>query len=187
MIQLHCTKKLYEKLPLREGGRLISKNPSLYPANDAPPTPLSGWHANLLVLQRRQCILFVHDATRFPVLLIGLKKADFADLDFWFRDGFMNTLLKTGADEAMIDRAHAAMGPLVCDTIGDRSVQGTMNQMAQSIEHLLWYEGASILDIAPNRTGVWLADRPCSAKGVKGYIWPIEAMHALLSPHRDMK
>lgn len=181
VIQLHCTKKLYEKLPLRDGGRLNRKKPSLYPANDAPETLISGWHANLLILQRRQCVLFVHDATRFPVLVPALKKSDFADLDFWFSDGFMNTLLKTGADDALMDRAHSALGPLVCDTICDRSVQGTMNQMAQSIEHMLWYENASILDISPTRTGAWLAERPCTAKGVKGCIWPKQAMHELLN------
>ncbi|RDH82033.1 MAG: hypothetical protein DIZ78_16495 [endosymbiont of Escarpia spicata] len=148
MIRLHCTKKLLAKLPLREGGRLKNKRPSHYPANEGDESPLSGWHANLILLQRRQCVLLVHDATRFPVFIPALKKADFAELDYWFADGFMNALLKTGADDVLMDCAHAALGPLVCDTECDRSVQGTMNRMAQDIEHMLWYEDASVMDLA---------------------------------------
>ena len=92
----------------------------------------------------------------------------------------MNTLLKTGADDALMDHATAALSPLVCDSNCNRSVQGTLNQMGQDIEHLLWYENASIMDLNPYRTGAWLADRPCTVKGVKDCIWPVQAMHALL-------
>ena len=180
MIRLHCTKKLMAKLPLREGNRLCNRKPSLYAANDGVESPISGWHANLILLQRRQCVLMVHDTTRFPVFIPALKKDDFPELDRHFSDVFMNALLKTGADDHLMALGHVALGPLVCDTNCDRSVQGTMNQMAQDIQHLLWNENASVNDLGPYRTSVWLAERPCKAKGVKGCIWPIDAMHSLL-------
>jgi len=53
--------------------------------------------------------------------------------------------------------------------------------MARDIEHRLWHESGSVMDLPPYRTGVWLADRPCTAKGVKGGIWPVQAMHAPLT------
>lgn len=162
-------------------GRLRNRKPSPYAANDESETLLSGWHANLILLQRRQCVLFVHDATRFPVFVPALKKADFAKLDYWFADGFMNTLLKTGANDELMGRAHQALGPLMCDNDCNRSVQGTLNRMAQDVGHMLWYENASVMDLAPYRTGAWLADRPCTAKGVKDCIWPMQAMHKLLA------
>ena len=190
MIQLHCTKKLLPKLPLDAGGRLQSKRSPLgvvdRAANDEPPSALTGWHANLVLLQRRQCVLFVHDATRFPVLVTGVVKADFAELDYWFQDGLMNTLLKCGATESQLDAAHKAITRLVCDTECNRSVQGTMNQFTQSIEHLLWYDNARIEDISAYRTGAWLADSPCSFKpeGRKktrnDYLFPKKEMLALL-------
>lgn len=40
MIHLHCTQKLFSKLPVD--------------ANDTGDSPLSGWHANLITLQRRR-------------------------------------------------------------------------------------------------------------------------------------
>lgn len=180
MIRLHCTKKLLTKLPLNENGRLHSKRAGLVVANDEPESVLSGWHANLILLQRRQCVLFVHNETRFPVFVPALKKADFAELDYWFADGLMNTLLKSDVSEAVMERAQCAIGPLRCDTECDRSVQGTMNQMAQELEHMLHYEQASVLDISPYKTGAWLANVPRTVKGKKDCIWPVSEMSKLL-------
>ena len=59
MIRLHATQKLLAKLPLEPDGRLKSKrglrHASDGAANDAAESPLSGWHANLLLLQRVGC------------------------------------------------------------------------------------------------------------------------------------
>lgn len=180
MIQLHCTQKLLAKLPLDATGRLKHKRPLPQAANDEAESPLSGWHANLLTIQRRNCVLFIHNSTRFPVLATCLTKPDFAELDWWFQDGLMNTLLKCGATEAQMETAAGALAPLVCDAECDRSVQGTLNQMKQDLEHLLWYDNHPITDLAPYRTGAWLADRPCTVKGSRDAVWPAKAMLALL-------
>lgn len=99
--------------------------------------PLSNWHANLLTLQRRNCILLVHDETRFPLLLSCLTKPDFAALDYHFADALMNTLLKLGADEEQLQTAQDLLAPVCIDKAFDRSVQGNMNQMGLEIEHRL--------------------------------------------------
>jgi len=181
VIRLHCTKKLTAKLPLLENGRLPNKRPSHHKANDdGRESPLSGWHANLLMLQRRQCVLLVHDSTRFPVFLPALKKADFAALDDRFADAFIKTLFQTDADHPLLQRAHAALAPLVIDNACNRSVQGTMNQMAQELAYSLEYEGAQVADVAGYRIGAWLAKRPSTVKGVKDCIWPVQSMRELL-------
>ncbi|EON93066.1 hypothetical protein MARLIPOL_03500 [Marinobacter lipolyticus SM19] len=180
MIRLHCTKKILAKLPLDSSDRLKRKLPLPHAANDGPESPLSGWHANLLTIQRRSCVLFVHDSTCFPVLATCLTKPDFAELDWWFQDALMNTLLKSGANEAQMDAAAGALSYLTCDSECDRSVQATMNRMGQDLEHQISYDRLSISDLAPYRTGAWLADRPYTVKGVKGAIWPQREMLALL-------
>jgi len=57
MLTLHCTKKLSSKLPVQQGllpeGEALNASLSEKILNN----PLSGWHANLLTLQRRQCVL----------------------------------------------------------------------------------------------------------------------------------
>ncbi|WLQ14249.1 hypothetical protein O5O45_31515 [Hahella aquimaris] len=174
MIRLHCTKKLLAKLPLNESGTLPNQECT------ATESPLSGWHANLIILQRRQCVLFVHDATRFPLFAPSLKKADFARLDWHFTDVFMNTLLKVGASEQALENAQRFLAPLVCDSVCNRSVQGTMNQMTQDLENRLWFDRSSVEDLLPYSTSAWLTERPCNVKGMKDCIWPTKAMLSLL-------
>lgn len=180
MIRLHCTQKLLAKLPLDTSGRLKRKALLPQAANDEPESHLSGWHANLLTIQRHNCVLFVHDTSRFPVLTTCLTKLDFAELDWWFQDTLMNTLIKSGANETQMNAAGSIFSQLVCDSECDRSVQATMNQMKQDLEHHIWYDNLSISDLAAYSTGAWLADRPCTVKGIKGCVWPQRAMLALL-------
>ncbi len=180
MIKIHSTKKLLAKLPPLYGNGILINSRVNADARATDDSPLGSWHANLLTLQRHNCILFVHDATRFPVLLKELRKSDFAELAWHFEDGFMNTILKAGADDAQMQAAADALRPLQFDNDCNRSVLGTMNQMAGDVEHMLWYDNASLKDISAYRTGAWLADRPCTVKGVKDCIWPPKAMFSLL-------
>lgn len=92
----------------------------------------------------------------------------------------MNTLLKSGASEAQMTVAERALAELVCDSECDRSVQATMNRMGQDLEYQIWYDRLSISDLAPYKTGAWLAERPCTVKGAKGAIWPQREMLSLL-------
>lgn len=195
MINLYCTQKLIAKLPIAGG---------LMPEGHQPQTgiieggsnvilsnPLSGWHANLLTLQRRNCVLLVHNQTRFPVFIIGLTKPDFAALNYHFTDCFMNTLLKVGANEEQMQSAQNLLAPVYINKSNDRSVLGTLNQMKGDIEHMLWYDNAQVTECSPYKTAAWLADRPCSikrrkegaAKSAKDCLWPIDDMLKLLSDY----
>ncbi|AKS43219.1 DUF6933 domain-containing protein [Wenzhouxiangella marina] len=181
MIRLHCTKDLLKRLPLQANGRIRTPRHSRVAANDDDlETRLSGWHAKRLLIQRRQCLLFVHDATRFPVFVPAVLKAVFAALDYHFSTSFMNTLLKTGADNELMDRAQAALAPLVCDSVCDRSVQGTMNQMGQDLDYLFDDDRTPVNELTGYRQGAWLADRPCMVKGGKECLWPKQAMRDFL-------
>jgi len=180
MIKIHSTKKLLAKLPLDENGMLINsrENPESRLTEDSP---LGSWHANLLTIQRHNCVLFVHDASRFPVFIKELRKPDFAELAWYFEDGFMNTLLKAGADDAQMKAAASALRPLQFDSDCDRSVQGAMNQRAQEIEYMLSHEGVALADIGAYRTGAWLSEMLTKPKGAKDYIRPNEVMFGLLN------
>lgn len=181
MLQLFCTQKLIAKLPVTEGTLPESEKWQASANKKVLNNPLSGWHANLLMLQRRNCVLLVHNQTRFPVFIIGLTKPDFAALDYRFTDCFMNTLLNVGASEKQMQAAHHLLAPVSINKANDRSVQGTMNQMKGDIEQMLWHDNAQIMDCSPYKTAAWLADRPCNIKGQKDCIWPIDAMFNLLT------
>jgi len=182
MIKLHATKKLLAKLPINEQGILPEQANTqwLQEQQTTATSALSGWHGNLITLQRRQCILLVHDTTRFPLFIPCLTKPDFANLNWWFIDALMNTLLKCGANDAQLQAVHQHLAPLHIDTDCNRSVQGTMNRMKGDIETMLYYDRLDIIDISAARTSAWLADRPCTIKGQKDCVWPQQAMLALL-------
>lgn len=53
-VLIHCTQKLLAEIP----NNLID----LAASGD-------GWHANLLRIERRKCVLFTHDATLYSVFV----------------------------------------------------------------------------------------------------------------------
>jgi hypothetical protein len=90
---IHCTKKLATKLP----------NVSRKPLTEH--SPLGSWHAHFYTIDRRNCLMFCHDKTRFTLFMAGLKKPDFERLEHWFLDYFANTLLQLGYNHELIMKA----------------------------------------------------------------------------------
>lgn len=177
MIKLHVTKKLLAKLPVDDKGMLPGHRKEDY---DDKESPLSGWHANLVTIQRKNCVFMIHDETRFPVFIPDLFKTDFKGLDYFFDDCFMNTLLQCGATHEQLETASKYISLLRIDTETDRSVQGTMNRMIQETQHMIQYYGTNVADILGYRVGANLADRPCRINKGKDFRWPRREMLALL-------
>ena len=184
MITIHATKKLLAKLPVNEQGLLPKDRrfDEAQPVGQAPGSinPLGSWHANLLTIQRRNCVLLIHDDTRFPVFIPALTKPHFARLNLSFEDALANTLLKCGANDQQLDKLHAAFQALQFDSICNRSVQGTMNRVGQDADWYLHYDGVKVAEITGYRLSAELADRPCNVKGQKDCVWPKAAFLALL-------
>jgi len=163
---IHCTKKLASKLPAVSSALLTETN------------PLGSWHANLYLIDRHNCVMFCHDQTRFVLFMAGLKKADFARLDFWFQDLFANTMLKLGYDSRLIEKALGFLDPLQFDTSCNRSVQGSMRTTrAMELEGMLM-DVPDVLDLPIYSVSARLNHRPVTTKGMKGseYLWPDKAM-----------
>jgi len=97
---IHCTQKLAAKLPE------VSASPL------EETSPLGSWHAHLYTYDRRQCVLFCHDLTRFCLFLPGLVKADFLELGRLHREFFLATLAVMGIAEPVLARVALALGPV---------------------------------------------------------------------------
>lgn len=181
MIKIHCTKKLIDALTIDEAGGLKPKiRPQM--AEKLPQsgiTPLNHWHGHHFSIQRSPCVFLVHDATRFSLFIPNIKKADLCNLDYYFQDAVMNTIMKLGADERLMDKAYSLIHRLQFDTEVNRSVQGSMNQM---IQELKWHlHGVEVRDLLGYRQNVWFSERPCTVKGLKDAIWPGKEFVALLN------
>lgn len=171
---VHSTQKLAAKLPLVSSTPLTHHN------------PLGDWHANLYTIDRRNCILFCHDQTRFVLFMAGLKKGDFANLDFWFQDLYANTMLKLGYDTALIEKVMALLDPLEFDTACDRSVQGSMRTAKQMDLDGLLLDVSDVMELPIYSTSARLNQRPFTTKGMKGSecLWPERAMAEFLASLR---
>lgn len=162
----HCTKVLAAKL----------SSVSLTPLEDT--NPLGGWHAHLQVINRRQCVMFCHDKTRFILFEAGLKKAQFADLGQLHRQLYLAVLISMGVPDASLKRAELAMGPAQFDSVTDRSVLGTLNQARTDFDSFTERYN-NILDVDSIAVARWMNDRPVSVRGK--WFCPKEDMLKLIS------
>lgn len=186
LMLLSATRKLFDKLPLDANG-LLQPNPHTRWLHDAPPlsaNPLGGWQGNLVTLQRRNCVMLLHEATRFPLFLPALGKQDFAAFNYRFVDALMNTLLKCGAEDRHLDAAQQYLRPLQVTAHCNRSAQGTLNQMKFDLDALIWQHDINIAEQTGYRIGAWMAERPTLIKG-KDVIWPRDAFLRLLASLAD--
>ncbi|MDD2898376.1 MAG: hypothetical protein PHI31_06650 [Desulfuromonadaceae bacterium] len=161
----HCTKALAVKLPE------VSKAPL------ADNNPIGSWHAHLHVIDRRRCVMFCHDTTRFILFQAGLKKEQFHRLGQLHRELFRFTLVSMGVPDSSIKRVELAMGPATFDTATDRSVLGTLNQSRSDFDHFI-NDYRNILEVDPVIAARWLNHRPLTARGT--WLWPDKSMLELV-------
>ncbi len=122
---IHCTKKL-----LIELGVHVSKVRPDHPSEIFGP-----WHANLIRVERRKCILFTNDRTLFSFLVPGVKKNDdFHDL---FLLNLNSNLAIEGFEQRDILKALAEYCEIAIAPTTNRSVLGSMNDLAYQVESLI--------------------------------------------------
>lgn len=157
---IHCSQKLAAKLPT------VSTVPL------AETSPLGSWHGHLLTLDRRQCALFCHDASRYVLFVPGLRKEEFAELGKLFRPLWLASLAVFGCAPGQIKKAELAMGPLAFDTATDRSAQGSIRIVQQALEWMA--TDVSVMDLDPLAVSCRLTQRPATIHGKS--LWPDRVM-----------
>jgi hypothetical protein len=136
------------------------------------------WHGHLLTLDRRQCVFFCHDATRFAMFLPGLRAPQFAELGRLHRELFLALLEAQGLEHRYIAHAALTLGPLRMDRNTDRSVLASMTRIAGDLQFGLLREVVNVMELDPIQTSLWLNNRPCTIH--KQWIWPDKAMREIV-------
>lgn len=172
-MRIHVTKKLAEKL--KKTGFEISDS------SDEKPALLGEWHASITTIQCHQCLVFIHDKTRFSLALIGVTQKELKELTFWFSDMLGNTMLKLGYPAELMERAVSSFTELSFDTQCSRSIQGTLRNTILDLEAFTW-DGSHIMDLAPYSVSASLCECPRSVKGAvkREYLIPANEMRKLL-------
>ena len=157
---IHCTKKLAEKLPDVSAAPL------------AENSSLGSWHAHLYRYDRRQCVLFCHDESRYCLFLPGLVKADFAELGRLHRELFLAALAAENVSVTQLNRVALALGPVQFDQKTDRSVLGSLRTADIDLSWMIAEQ--HVLDCNPLEIALKLNQRPTSVMGK--YLFPAKAM-----------
>ena len=163
---IHCTQKLLAQIP----ERFIDASASG-----------AGWHANLLRIERRKCVLFTHDETLYSVFVPGLRKPEFERLDKVFGQRLFKALLWDAFSQAQIERMLEACREIRFTRSGNRSVLGSMNDMRFQIgAHVEQDGGLPSVDLAQlhhelNRTPF----------GAIGYRYAVERLQEYLARAPD--
>ncbi len=66
---------------------------------------IGDWHANLLRVERRKCVLFTNSDTLYSIFVFGLKRTDFDHLDEVFRQSLFRRLNIEGFSQVQIEKA----------------------------------------------------------------------------------
>ena len=163
---IHCTKKLAHKLP------------EVSAATVKEDSPLGSWHAHLYSIDRRQCVMFCHDLSRYVLFLAGLRKEHFAVLGSkWFRELYTASLEVLGCADKQIRKAELCLGPVRFDTATDRSVQGSMRIAHQDLEAQIM-RVPNVMNLDPLEVSARLNHRPARVYGK--VLWPEKVMRDLV-------
>ncbi len=138
---------------------------------------LGSWHGDLFTLDRRQCMMFCHNATRFVLFMAGLRKEQFAKLSSkWFRLLYTATQAMSDCPDTQIRKAELVLSPMRFDTATDRSVQGSLRVARRGLEVRL-YDVRHGRDLDPLALSCRLNERPATVCGQ----W-VRLSKALLDP-----
>lgn len=125
---IRCTQKLLKEL-------------SIKPHEPAVVSEVGSWHANLLIIERRKCVLFTHDMSLFSVFVVGLMSDDFAHMDEIFGQALFRTLRLCEFGQSEIERMLDWSRHNVYAKSNNRSVLGSMKDLGFQIEHRIEADG----------------------------------------------
>jgi hypothetical protein len=129
---IHCTKKLMRELDVSSSESMATE-------------PLSGvlgpWHANLIRIERRKCLLLTNDRTLYSILIPGVKKKDLDIFRELFALHLKMNLEKEGFGPADVCKALEEYGEIAIAPTKSRSVLGSMNDLADQADFLVGRAG----------------------------------------------
>ncbi len=120
MAYIQCTKKLLGELPATL-------------EIDHKPTLLGNWHANMIRIERRKCVLFTNDETLFSLFVPMLKKPQFQNLTAVFMENLVSTLKYEGLDQYVAQIVAEYEDNLTFTKSSSRSILGYMNDFVNSM------------------------------------------------------
>lgn len=153
------TKKILDQLNIKPAGLT------------APQEELFSWHANLVTMKRRKTVLLMNDATRYIVVLWGMKQNEFQNIDYWLTEGLRQTMLAEQIKPELVERYLNEAGAIKFEKTKNRSQTAKLNQVKET----LFYFEDELSTNSVIQTGIAIksSKRPVGS-GPGNYISPNE-------------
>jgi len=127
---IRCTKKLQKEMGFTKPA-LATAEPS--------PTRLGPWHANLIFIDRRKCVLFTNDKTLFNFIAVDVSRAQIRNFSELFRGWFSCVLADEGFPRPVIEAVMAEHVDIAYANTNSKSVLGSMNDIAFQYEYFVFF------------------------------------------------
>jgi len=126
---IRCTAKLLTEIKTKPTNGLIQ------------PSACCDWHANLLWVDRKKCVLFTNNQTLYSFFLPSIKKPLRRNFEEVFRLGLFKSLMTEGFAEPQVEYMLREHQHIVIAKTNSRSVLGSMNDLAFQIKSMIYATG----------------------------------------------
>jgi hypothetical protein len=120
-MHFQCTKKVLDFIKTD----IINKD-----SND----DIFAWHVNYIVILRKKFFVFMHDLSRFSVVLYGLKKSDFKNIEDIFKIALYETMLDNEIDKTLINKYINGINSITYSKSKDRQKVAQLNRAMQDAD-----------------------------------------------------
>jgi len=99
------------------------------------------WHANLLWVDRKKCVLFTNNQTLYSFFLPSMKKPILENFEEVFRLGLFKSLMTEGFADPQVEYMLREHQQIVIAKTNSRSILGSMNDLALQIKSMIYATG----------------------------------------------
>lgn len=138
---IRCTGKLQKEMGLKKSD-LIEEECSV--------SKLGPWHANLIHINGRKCILFANDKTLLNFIVTDVTRAEIRELSKMFLNTLICVLADEGISNSVIDAIKQEYAENGYAKTNNKSVLGSMNDLAFHYKFLIQDSGGVYSHMVPS-------------------------------------
>lgn len=170
---IQCTKKMLDKLeiPAKE----LKENDTHLQL----PKSFLAWHANIISIGRKQAIFLINNASWYPIIIYGVVKKDFQNIEQVIQQAITEIWLAEGARQKVIDAYFEKAGQITFSKTANRSMTSRITQMSTDMHAFLNHLNKNA---KPQINMSMLTSRFLQMTGKKDAIYPQEKTLELLEP-----
>ncbi len=126
---IRCTTKLLTELKTKPTNELFQSS------------AWCDWHANLLWIDRKKCVLFTNNQTLYSFFLPSIKKLILKNFEEVFRLGLFKSLMAEGFAGPQVEYMLREHQHIEIARTNSRSILGSMNDLAFQIKSMIYATG----------------------------------------------